>query len=483
MKLDITFEESNQRIDVQFAEAQIASDGGFERGYEQGYTEGNENGYKNGYFEGQEQSASLFGIQNEVTGAGIVTCDYVNENEHNVEVKLSSDTVADFSGMTVKKIETNLFDKDNPNIINCYISDRIVKSNGYATIWIPCMPNTDYTVSKKIVSKRFKIAFFNSLEDGSFCGDIQANNDAGLSVSCNSGYNRYLCIWCYTTNETVTLDEILDGLQIEYGNVATPYKPYTETTYTANADGTVDGVTSISPVMNIICEGVNISAKYYCVQDAEWHRFWDDYQKQGTLENYSNLFAGAGWTVKTFKPKYDINPKSSGSTNIFAGNLMKIDLAEHLDSLNIKLDLSQAINSYSTFQNACFTRLPLLDMRLCTILSLSFANTNFLEIIDELIVNENCIFTNTFMQCTALRFIKMSGKIGKSINFQWSGLLSVESAKSIILCLANLIDTNPLTQTITFHDDVWAKLDAEGNTSPNGNTWRDYIADIGWLDS
>ena len=35
MKLDMTFEESNQRIDVTFAEIQTASDGGFERGYEQ----------------------------------------------------------------------------------------------------------------------------------------------------------------------------------------------------------------------------------------------------------------------------------------------------------------------------------------------------------------------------------------------------------------------------------------------------------------
>jgi hypothetical protein len=35
MKLDMTFEESNQRIDMTFAEVQTASDGGFEKGYEQ----------------------------------------------------------------------------------------------------------------------------------------------------------------------------------------------------------------------------------------------------------------------------------------------------------------------------------------------------------------------------------------------------------------------------------------------------------------
>lgn len=34
MKLDMTFEESNQRIELNFAEVQQASDGGFERGYD-----------------------------------------------------------------------------------------------------------------------------------------------------------------------------------------------------------------------------------------------------------------------------------------------------------------------------------------------------------------------------------------------------------------------------------------------------------------
>lgn len=313
---------------------------------------------------GSGLDASLFGIPNEVKGTNIVTCDYVNENEHNAEVKLSSDTVTDFSGVEVK-----------------------------------CVGN---------------------------------------------------------------------------------YEPYTEKTYTANADGTVDGVTSISPTMNIICEGVDISVKYYCVPKVEWHRFWDEYQKQGALGNYSNAFSGIQWTEKNFKPKYDIIPKEGGATNIFSGNNIKQDLAEYLDILNIKLDFSNIVKSHYTFYNSHFTRLPLLDMRLCTHLDNSFAYMSYLKIIDELIVNENCIFTDTFIQCKDLRFIKMSGKIGKSINFQWSGLLSVESAKNIIQCLANLVDTNPSTQTITFHDNVWNLLDAEGNAAPNGITWKNYITEIGW---
>ena len=466
MKLDITFEESNQRIDVQFAEAQIASDGGFERGYEQGYTEGNENGYKNGYFEGQEQSASLFGIPNEVKGTNIVTCDYVNENEHDVEVKLSSDNITDFSDKQVKVIGKNWW---------CL-------NNHYegANFLVPITPF-------KFPKGKVGFSFNSDTENASYELTIYDENKTVIKAQSTDivlGKNEAvfeLTKECAFVRLYVSSKVAISDIQIEL-NTVTDYEPYTEKTYTANADGTVDGVTSISPVMNLICdtEGVDISAKYYCAQDVEWHRFWDDYQKQGTLENYSNLFAGAGWTVKTFKPKYDINPKASGSTNIFTGNLIKIDLAEHLDSLNIKLDLSQAINSYSTFNSAYFTRLPLLDMSSCTAMNTTFGYMNYLEIIDELIVNENCIFTNTFMQCTALRFIKMSGKIGKSINFQWSGLLSVESAKNIIQCLANLVDKNPFTQTITFHDDVWSKLAEEGNTSPNGNTWEDYLFNIGW---
>lgn len=56
----------------------------------------------------------------------------------------------------------------------------------------------------------------------------------------------------------------IKNLQVEIGTTATEYEPYTETKYTANADGIVEGVKSIYPKMVITtdAEGVVISADY-----------------------------------------------------------------------------------------------------------------------------------------------------------------------------------------------------------------------------
>ncbi|MBE5922045.1 MAG: hypothetical protein E7269_04745 [Lachnospiraceae bacterium] len=48
MQLEIKFEQSNTKIDVEFDSVNYVSDGGFERGYEQGYNKGYDEGYANG---------------------------------------------------------------------------------------------------------------------------------------------------------------------------------------------------------------------------------------------------------------------------------------------------------------------------------------------------------------------------------------------------------------------------------------------------
>ena len=86
-------------------------------------------GYQKGLKEVGGLDVSKFGIQNEVTGKGLVTLDYVNENEHNVEVKLSSDTVTDFSGVEVKCIGKNFFDLNYALDKNNYTIDTYLNQN------------------------------------------------------------------------------------------------------------------------------------------------------------------------------------------------------------------------------------------------------------------------------------------------------------------------------------------------------------------
>ena len=86
-----------------------------------------DNVYDAGYQKGLKEIGGLdiskFGIQNEVKGTGLVTLDYVNENEHEVEVKLSSDTVTDFSGVEVKVLGKNLFDLAKAQDESNYLRD------------------------------------------------------------------------------------------------------------------------------------------------------------------------------------------------------------------------------------------------------------------------------------------------------------------------------------------------------------------------
>lgn len=58
----------------------------------------------------------------------------------------------------------------------------------------------------------------------------------------------------------------IENIQIECGSTPTTYEPFKEpTTYTANADGTVEGITSVAPNMTLLTDtdGVVINANYY----------------------------------------------------------------------------------------------------------------------------------------------------------------------------------------------------------------------------
>ena len=48
------------------------------------------------------------------------------------------------------------------------------------------------------------------------------------------------------------------------------------------------------------------AALFEAGKKAQYDAFWDRYQDYGDRRDYTMLFAGAGWTPETFKPKYKI---------------------------------------------------------------------------------------------------------------------------------------------------------------------------------
>lgn len=493
MNLDMTFEESNQHIDVKFGEIQTASDGGFERGYEEGYSKGNKEGYAEGYGEAQEETASLFGIQNEVTGTSIVTCDYVNENEHNVEVKLSSDTVTDFSDKVVRVCGKNFLPSDDiKRGLFAEANGTLATGGNYGDLYRSFILNLvqgTYTISCK---KEPELKFVRKIENGTLTtisgypsgGKYTFDTDGGIvgfTFAKQNGSN-----WD---------DDLL--VQVEYGNNATPHEEYIEPIeYTPNADGTLE-VESVSTTMNIICEGADISAKYYCVPNVEWHRFWDVTQNFGNKTDYSFSFCGIGWKKSNFKPKYSIIPLNIGymfrdSCSDKTTENEMISMLELEKELDIIFDFSSCTNFDTAFRSSLFKEINVVDLKSTKKVNYTFYSTisknnqtSFgagLKRIERLVVHENIVFENTtFNSNYILEYVGFEGVIANSITLQWSELLNVESAKKLLLCLKNYKGTsNDMVNTVSLHANVWNALALEGNASPNGNTWEDYLLDIGW---
>ena len=232
--------------------------------------------------------------------------------------------------------------------------------------------------------------------------------------------------------------------------------------------------------MNIICEGVDISAKYYCCPSLEYDRFWDTFQQYGMRKNYTKAFGSIAWTNEIFRPKYDLVVQEN-SYNMFENSVLGGSLTEVLNHAGVQLKFVN--NSYfsATFAYSLFTEIDF-NIENCQTIQTAFERCRHLKTLRiATLLRTQIIGTNNFMDCTALENLTIVGEIGKTnFNVQWSSLLSVESANNIIQCLVNLVDTNPFAYTVTFHANVWELLRAEGNTSPNNNSWEDYLLDIGW---
>lgn len=208
----------------------------------------------------------------------------------------------------------------------------------------------------------------------------------------------------------------VDTFQIEKGATATTYEPYNGQTLTPATDGIVEGMTSVSPYMNIFAdtEGVNIKADYnksYGMQ-TEYDRFWDAYQWNGTRPYYNYAFS-YGWKDENYNPKYPF------------GKTLQVS----------------AMFYYSTITD---TKIEI-DITKATSVQMMFESTTKLHTIRKLIVAENTVINaNNFRNAVALENITFEGVIGCSINFQWCPL-----TKASITNIINTLSTAATGQTLT----------------------------------
>lgn len=161
--------------------------------------------------------------------------------------------VANVGGIEVSRYGKNLFDKDNTTYgQNKYwyvdTGQLVLNYEYYGSPKMPITPNTRYTRTDTGTSANI---YFD--KDGNFI-----SNDYNRTVI-NSPSNAYYI--AFNIANAISPDEV----QVELGTTATAYTPFIEpTTYQSTADGTVKGVTSISPNMTLLTNnnGVVINANY-----------------------------------------------------------------------------------------------------------------------------------------------------------------------------------------------------------------------------
>lgn len=219
-------------------------------------------------------NTKIFGYNHSANGE-IIAADNVHPIEHKLKVKLSSDTITDFSTVRVMRCGKNLFDADTvlPSLHNpsypkehwkkqadgsFYIgnSSVLVKS-----IWFE--NTTGYrgqmviSISVKIVDGKegenpFTLVFrytdgtseplrFYS-EDGYITGTLISNPNKTVNYIDQSS-NRARSVY-------------IKDIMIAYGT-DTEYESYNPQIAISNADGTVEGLNSLSPNMTVLSDNNN----------------------------------------------------------------------------------------------------------------------------------------------------------------------------------------------------------------------------------
>lgn len=125
----------------------------------------------------------------------------------------------------------NLFDKDNPNTIEGYFNldyPQITATTYPASIYIPCEPNTTYTVQRYESGLVHTVVGYTTEvpQIGTTVYGIQLHTQGVVTIT--TGNNaKYLVARIYHNNQdTLTFDEILATVQIEKNSQPTPYAPY-----------------------------------------------------------------------------------------------------------------------------------------------------------------------------------------------------------------------------------------------------------------
>jgi hypothetical protein len=220
---------------------------------------------------------------------------------------------------------------------------------------------------------------------------------------------------------------------------------------------------------------------------SQYDEFWDSFQDNGERTDYEMTFRKSGWNDITFNPKHNMRPKNA--TSMFQGCAI-VDLEGILSRNGVVLDFSQCTKTrMALYWCTVLETVPVIDTTATLDDSSSgdlyylFGASEKLKSIRKLILKQsgNQFLTGLFSGCVCLEEVYIEGVIGQNLDLSSAWNLIPLSAKSVLLHLKDYSNTDDaFTRSIKFPNRCWERLEAD-SLSPNGNSWREYAADLGWL--
>ena len=411
---------------------------------------------------------SIVKLHPETTANGkCISVDDVSELPHNVGCQLSSDSLTDFSGVTVTRCGKNLL---NPSSIKSILaSEAGVKRNGWEFVGL--VGTFTLSVGVNWIQQKplaYKVISADGVFGDWFTLDGREANRKKI-ITLNEG--EKLIVYLYE-GETAPNDT----LQLEAGEYMTEHEPYNGEIYTPKADGTVEGITSGSPYMNLFTDtdGVNIKVTYHKNtrykdgKQAEHDRFWNGHQEDGARTNYAYGFYR--WKDENFYPNHDIKPTGSISSIFYMSTI--VDLTQRLKDCRVVFDTSKATSGTSCFQ-ACYslTRAPIMDLSSFTgSLGNFYFGCNMLKEAGFKNISESVTFPKTFQNCSSLEHCPVENSvIGSSVDVS-----ACPFDKETIISWVNALSTTTSGQTITFKLSAVNKAFETSEGANDGSTSTEW---------
>jgi hypothetical protein len=196
------------------------------------------------------------------SGTDIISINDTSPIEHDVKCTLWADAVGNYTSFKVKRLGKNLVNSTDFNVNR---SITITLENP--------LPKGTYVFSGIFTTTASSGYVQFGYTDGSYSSgggiDFTYKSIEGTIQSFKVSLPKPLKLiniyasWSYNASAGHTAKFV--NFMIEKGSTATEYEPYIEPIeYTANADGTVEGIKSLYPATTLMTdtEGVNISAEY-----------------------------------------------------------------------------------------------------------------------------------------------------------------------------------------------------------------------------